>query len=132
MTEDGNSLPPLKDFDTRLHQAQEWAKKRKEIEGTEDVPAQGIMQGLGVAMRMATELVAALAIGVGLGYFVDIWLESRPFGLIVGFFLGVMAGAMNVYRTAMRMGLVWGYNRQDSMSENYQEKNSNKKEKYRG
>ncbi len=69
------------------------------------------MRGLGQALRISTELVAALIVGVGLGYFADTMLETAPFGLIAGVFLGAAAGAMNVYRAAAGLGGTPGFPR---------------------
>ena len=59
----------------------------------------------GIAFRFATELVAALVVGGGLGWGID-WLFShfgyhtRPAFLIVFFVLGAAAGIRNVMRAA--------------------------------
>lgn len=59
----------------------------------------------GIAFRFATELVAALIVGGGLGWGVD-WLfghfgfHTRPAFLIVFFVLGAAAGIRNVMRAA--------------------------------
>jgi ATP synthase protein I len=60
---------------------------------------------LGIAGRFATELVAALVVGGGLGWGVD-WLlgrfglHTKPVFLIVFFVLGATAGIRNVMRAA--------------------------------
>jgi len=59
----------------------------------------------GIAGRFATELVAALVVGGGLGWGID-WLfghfgfHTRPVFLIVFFVLGAAAGIRNVMRAA--------------------------------
>jgi ATP synthase protein I len=59
----------------------------------------------GIALRFATELVAALFVGGGLGWGID-WLfghfgiHTRPAFLIVCFVLGAAAGIRNVMRAA--------------------------------
>jgi len=60
---------------------------------------------LGIAGRFATEMVAALIVGGGLGWGID-WLfghfgfRTRPVFLIVFFMLGAVAGIRNVMRAA--------------------------------
>ena len=60
---------------------------------------------LGIAGRFATELMAALVVGGGLGWGVD-WLfgrfgfHTKPLFLIVFFVLGAAAGILNVMRAA--------------------------------
>ncbi len=52
---------------------------------------------------MATELVVALMVAVAIGWFLDEWLETRPLFLVIFFFLGAAAGALNVYRRARQI-----------------------------
>ncbi|HMK23026.1 MAG TPA: AtpZ/AtpI family protein [Terriglobales bacterium] len=59
--------------------------------------------GLGQAVRIGTELLAALIVGGGLGWAVDTYLlNSGPACLIVGLVLGAAAGIRNAYRAAQR------------------------------
>jgi ATP synthase protein I len=62
------------------------------------------MSGFGMAMRIGTELVAALIVGVGIGFFLDKWLGTAPWFLVVFFFLGAGAGILNVYRMTAGLG----------------------------
>lgn len=62
------------------------------------------MSGFGMAMRIGTELVAGLVVGVGIGYLLDRWLGTAPWFLVVFFFLGSGAGILNVYRSASGLG----------------------------
>jgi ATP synthase protein I len=59
---------------------------------------------LGLGLRMATELAAALIVGLALGWVVDRVFGTRPWGLILFFFLGVTAGMVNVFRAAKGVG----------------------------
>jgi ATP synthase protein I len=60
---------------------------------------------LGIASRFATELVAALVVGGGLGWGID-WLfghfghRTQPLFLVIFFMLGAGAGILNVKRAA--------------------------------
>ena len=100
--------PPekLEDLDSRLYQAREKSRASKE-------PGSSIgkeeMSGYSMAVRIGTEMVAALIIGVGFGYFLDYWLETKPWFLVVFFFLGAGAGVLNVYRAASGLGMAPGY-----------------------
>lgn len=49
-------------------------------------------------MRIATEMVAALIVGAGLGYLLDRWLETSPIFLVAMLLLGFAAGLMSVFR----------------------------------
>jgi ATP synthase protein I len=44
------------------------------------------------AVRLVSDFSAAALVGAGLGYACDAWLESAPWGLIVGLCVGVAAG----------------------------------------
>jgi ATP synthase protein I len=59
--------------------------------------------GLGQAVRVGTELLAALIVGGGLGWAADTYLFStQPWGLVVGLVLGAAAGMLGAYRAAQR------------------------------
>lgn len=59
--------------------------------------------GLGQAVRIGTELLAAMIVGGGLGWVIDTYLlGTGPLALIVGMMLGAAAGVRNAYRMAQR------------------------------
>lgn len=58
---------------------------------------------IGMAFRLSTELVAGLIAGGIVGWALDHVLGTKPWGLLVFFFLGMTAGIMNVFRTASGM-----------------------------
>jgi ATP synthase protein I len=59
--------------------------------------------GLGQAVRIGTEMLAALIVGGGLGWLADTYLfASSPWGVVVGLVLGAIAGVLNAYRAAQR------------------------------
>lgn len=60
-------------------------------------------------MRIGTELVAALVIGVGFGLLLDNWLGTKPWFMLVFFLLGAAAGMFNVYRVVQNQGGAIGY-----------------------
>jgi ATP synthase protein I len=70
-----------------------------------------LQQGLGLGFRIGIELVVAVAVATALGWAIDRWLGTRPWGMIVLFFLGVAAGMLSVYRAVTRVGTVVGYRR---------------------
>jgi ATP synthase protein I len=49
-----------------------------------------------------------------LGWAIDRWLGTRPWVMLVMFFLGVAAGMLNVYRAVTRTGGAVGYRRSAS------------------
>jgi ATP synthase protein I len=54
--------------------------------------------------RMATEFVVGILAGAFLGWLVDRWLGTSPWGLIVLLLLGFVAGVFNVVRAARASG----------------------------
>ena len=70
-----------------------------------------MQQGLGLGLRIGIELVVAIGVATGLGWAIDRWLGTRPWGIIVLFFLGVAAGMLNVYRAVARISTPVGYRR---------------------
>ena len=59
--------------------------------------------GLGQAIRVGTEMLAALIVGGGLGWVGDTYLfNTSPWGMVVGLVLGGAAGVRGAYRAAQR------------------------------
>ncbi len=58
---------------------------------------------LGIAFKMSTELVAAVLIGSIIGFIFDSWFGTKPWLILIFFFIGVIAGILNVIRSAKRM-----------------------------
>lgn len=52
----------------------------------------------GKFFNVGIELVSGVIVGVGVGLFVDWMFQTSPWGLIVFFILGSVAGMLNVYR----------------------------------
>ena len=51
---------------------------------------------LGMAFKMSTEFVAAVAVGTIIGFIFDNWFGTKPWLILIFFFVGVVAGIMNV------------------------------------
>ncbi len=96
--------PSKEDFDARLRAAQ---AKQAERGGKTAPGSRG--SGLGFAIRIGTELVAGVVLGVAIGLGLDYWLDTRPWFMILFFFLGAGAGMLNVYRTVTGIGHAIGY-----------------------
>ncbi len=56
----------------------------------------------GDAARAAIDFASATAVGTGLGYGADIWLNSSPWGLLVGLLIGTVAGLMLMFQEEAR------------------------------
>ena len=49
-------------------------------------------------LRVGTEMVASTMIGLGIGFYLDRWLETRPMFLIIFAIFGMTAGFINLYQ----------------------------------
>ena len=58
---------------------------------------------MGNAFKLGTELVAAVGVGTIIGFILDSWFGTKPWLIIIFFFLGAAAGILNVIRAANRM-----------------------------
>ena len=58
---------------------------------------------MGNAFKLGTELVAAVAVGTIIGFILDSWFDTKPWLIIIFFFLGAAAGMLNVIRAANKM-----------------------------
>ena len=85
------------DFKTRLKIAK--SKIKKQVQS--DTEKKGSF--MGSAFKLGTELVAAVAVGTIIGFILDSWFDTKPWLIIIFFFLGTAAGILNVIRTANRM-----------------------------
>ena len=85
------------DFKTRLKIAK--SKIKKKIQSDSEKKGSFI----GNAFKLGTELVAAVVVGTIIGFILDSWFDTKPWLIIIFFFLGAAAGMLNVIRTANRM-----------------------------
>ena len=49
------------------------------------------------------EMGLSVAVGVGIGYYLDTWLKTEPWFLIIFIIFGVAAGFRSLYRAAKRL-----------------------------
>ena len=58
---------------------------------------------IGTAFKLSTELVAAVAVGTIIGFIFDKTFGTKPWFILIFFFVGVVAGITNVIRSAKKM-----------------------------
>lgn len=66
----------------------------------------GSLAGYGQALKLSSEFIAGIVVGVGIGWMIDRLAGTSPWGLIVFLLLGFCAGVLNVLRSA---GLIAGF-----------------------
>ena len=84
-------------FKTRLRIAKKEILKKE----TNENEKRGLF--MGSAFRLGTELVAAVVVGTIIGFILDNWFDTKPWFIITFFFIGVIAGILNVIRVANKM-----------------------------
>lgn len=57
----------------------------------------------GRAMQIGSELIAGVVAGGLVGYGLDVWWGTKPLWFLIFFLLGIVAGLLNVLRTARKM-----------------------------
>jgi ATP synthase protein I len=58
---------------------------------------------VGTAFKLSTELVAAVAVGTIIGFIFDKTFGTKPWFILIFFFVGVIAGIVNVFKSAKNM-----------------------------
>ena len=86
------------DFKTRLRIAKDKLKNYTKIRDNNQNSS-----FMGSAFKLGTELVSAVLVGTIIGFILDNWFDTKPWLIIIFFFLGAAAGMTNVIRTANRM-----------------------------
>ncbi len=96
----GESAPPSHaDLARRLDRlSRDLASENKERRDAERPRSSNA--GFAGAFKLASEFVAAVLVGAGLGWGLDKLAGTSPWGLIGLLLLGFVAGVMNVMRTA--------------------------------
>ena len=90
-------MKKFSEFKTRLKIAKKNTKK------FENKSSGSNAASLGKALKISTELVASVFVGSTIGFLLDNWFDTKPLLMIIFFFMGVVAGIVNVFRSAKRM-----------------------------
>ena len=101
--ETGSRTAADSDLSARLRQLETQLDRKRDAAPARDERFEGSSSGpsaLGRAFRMSTEFVAGVIAGGGLGWLLDRWLGTSPWGLIVLLMLGFAAGVYNVMRAS--------------------------------
>ena len=86
-----------RDFKTRLKIAKNKIKSGQIREKSHQ------QTSIGTAFKLSTELVSAVAVGTIIGFILDNWFGTKPWLILIFFFVGIVAGILNVIRSAKKM-----------------------------
>ena len=90
-------MKKVNEFNIRLKIAKKKADKRSFKNNKNNTSS------LGAALKLSTEMVAAVFVALTIGFILDSWFDTKPWLIIIFFFVGVIAGMLNVFRTAKLM-----------------------------
>lgn len=95
---DGSDIGRSESLDARRKRldAELLARRKVEPEGGSNREAS---KGYALAVKLSSEFIAGVVVGVILGYLFDLYLGTSPWGLIVFLLLGFCAGVLNVLRS---------------------------------
>ena len=75
------------------------SKKRADVSEGADGRADESRKGYAAAMKLSSEFIAGILVGAFLGYLLDHFAGTGPWGMIVLLLLGFCAGVLNVLRS---------------------------------
>jgi len=84
-------------FKTRLEMQKKKISKRKLYDGKHNPSP------IGTAFKLSTELVSAVVVGTIIGFILDKTFGTKPWLILIFFFIGVIAGITNVIKSAKNM-----------------------------
>ena len=90
-------MKKINEFNIRLKIAQKKAKKRLLKNNKNNTSS------LGAALKLSTEMVAAVFVGFTIGFILDSWFDTKPWLTICFFLMGATTGILNVIRSAKKM-----------------------------
>jgi ATP synthase protein I len=87
------------DFDRRRDALAAKLQSAKAAEAKDVAPTQSSNAGMAKALKLGSEFVGGIVVGVAIGLGFDYLVGTAPFGLIVFLLLGFAAGVLNVLRS---------------------------------
>ena len=90
-------MKPLKEISARLKIA------KSKVNNANTKNSKMNSSNLGNAFKISTEFVAAVVVGSTIGFILDNLFGTKPWLIIIFFIIGVIAGMLNVVRSAKVM-----------------------------
>jgi ATP synthase protein I len=86
----------LDDLDDRIAKARAAGERHSPATGGGDPEIESAMS---FGMRAGAQFVSAVVLGGGLGWLIDHWLKTKPFGMLILMVLMFVAAMVNVWRS---------------------------------
>ena len=90
----------LGSLDQRLSEFRDNRKVETDQSGTEGGDSAARASAMARGFQLSSELIAGVVVGAAIGWGFDRLLSTSPFGLIVFFLLGFVAGVVSVVRSS--------------------------------
>jgi ATP synthase protein I len=106
MSDDRSPLNPGHDADGSRQRLDDLGARLQVARGGGGKPQQaprGANREIGLFYRAAIELIVGPIVGGFMGWWLDSWLQTKPYLLIVMIVMGFAAGILNVVRTMRQM-----------------------------
>ena len=92
------------DLQRRLEKLGERISKRRQLsQKAEKNQGRTDNKGMAYGLKIGAEFVSAILVGSALGWVLDYWLGTTPFGLLFFLIMGFAAGVLNVMRSTGQM-----------------------------
>ena len=88
---------PKNSFKTRLEIAKNKLSRKSLYKNKQS------RSSIGTAFKMSTELVSAVVVGTIIGFILDKTFGTKPWLILIFFFVGAVAGFVNVFKSAKKM-----------------------------
>lgn len=92
--------PETSELAARIERAR---KSHEAAQGGDGASRQNEISALSRGLRIATEFVAAILVGTGIGYGIDQVAGTGPWGMLAMFGVGFAAGILNVIRVVAEL-----------------------------
>ena len=83
--------------------SQDSERASEDSEGPPNSSGVGGLRQMGDLLAMGWNLALCIGVGLALGVILDRWLDTRPWGILIFLLLGIAAGFVNLFRTAIRL-----------------------------
>lgn len=85
-------------LETRRQKLEEKLQAKRAADDAKAARNEGEQQGFAYGLKLSSEFIAAIFVGAVLGYLLDKYVGTQPWGMIFFLLIGFAAGILNVLR----------------------------------